>query len=211
MANISGNPIDADLIPSNIKNGVNIFGVLGNYTGDLDLWGVRSIAIGNPSSTNQIWWGTFLWDVFTPWALYEDINYLYLFTLVSHWWVWTTVKCVSSVTVIDKNTNTVTHRSEAATGSASWTWAQPAPVFIINGNTVYCYSWRRSGGSGYFGGIFDISTLTWTTTSNIWLPAWLTLWNSTIYLGQTISSWVVSRSLNIGGQEWITFVPVLNY
>ena len=38
MAGNSGNPIDTDLVPSNIRNGIDIFGVIGTYTWTLTPW-----------------------------------------------------------------------------------------------------------------------------------------------------------------------------
>ncbi len=78
----SWNRIDPDLIPSNIKNGVDIFGVVGNFAGS---WGG---SYGGPNTyTNYIllwsWlWGGIITDV--SWFLYQDSNVL-LFLATAVW------------------------------------------------------------------------------------------------------------------------------
>lgn len=187
------NPIDTDLISSNIKDGVDIFGVEGSFEGFL--WLETNIIL---SKANFSWsWCQWAWSILT-----ETVDYIY-FIYCSSWpdWqhLWYLYMWHINVAKYNKTTKTLTIIWQQSSGTSFYT---SHPTFIWayqDWNTIYVnMQWYQ------LVWIFTLNTDTdalWFYTDTSWpaSPGWVP-YTSWILLTDTI--WDIQATTYKLPRDW---------
>ena len=205
----SWNIIDTDLISSNIKDNVDIFSVVGNYTGWMGtLWVGQSQLLGS-----GVWFRTM------PQYIIE-IGYLYwlsawLHAYVQYWdklYVWigeirSSMFYNTHFLKIDLITWVIVDKGSAH--QPWWAWV-PFSWMNIDNNVLYwnCenantgtyYHYELDLTTGAFTWPFEWVYHTWTTPQNT--P--ITIWGVTFTISSIIASWGLQHGNSVGGSiNWV--------
>lgn len=160
--------VDSDLVAGNIKNGINIFGILGTYLGSGLTWfgswipGAFGLIDYVYANSNEV-------DGFdNHYGLYESVSAIYAASFVTLWngasnddksWL-------VSILKIDKTTFDVTIYRSTNFGIANWAGASPDAYFKEDSGILY-FGYETSTATGYIE--FDTATDTfgwyWATTN----------------------------------------------